>query len=159
MAQPLKKSAQKVQDILREKGFGNEVVELPSSTRTAQEAADAINCSIAQIAKSIVFRLVDSGDPLLVVASGVNRINDKRLSSELGEKLGKADADFVRERTGFAIGGVPPIGHATSVRVLIDEDLLQYEEIWAAAGHAMAVFPLTPDELVKMTGGEVINIK
>lgn len=155
----MKKSAQKVQDILREKGFEIEVVELPSSTRTAQEAADAINCSIAQIAKSIVFRLVDSGDPLLVVASGVNRINDKRLGVELGERLGKADADFVRKQTGFAIGGVPPIGHASPVRVLIDEDLWQYEEIWAAAGHAMAVFPLTPDELVQMTGGEVMNIK
>src|SRR5699024_2964966 len=107
--------------------------------RAAQEAADAINCSIAQIAKSIVFRLVDSGEPLLVIASGVNRINDIRLGADLGEKLGKADADFVRERTGFAIGGVPPIGHTTAVRVLIDEDLLQYDEIWAAAGHAMAV--------------------
>ncbi len=159
MVNPLKKSAQKVQDLLLEKGFENQVVELPSSTRTAQEAADAIGCNIAQIGKSIVFRFVDSGRPLLVVASGVNRIDDKRLGGELGEKLGKADANFVRESTGFAIGGVPPIGHANPVQVIIDEDLFKYDEIWVAAGHAMAVFPLTPDELVNLTAGEVMTVK
>jgi len=155
----LKESAQKVQEILIEKGYDNRVVELPSSTRTAQEAADSIGCDIAQIAKSIVFRLKESDEPLLVVASGVNRINDKRVGKELGEKLGKADADFVRERTGFAIGGVPPLGHIAPIKTLIDEGLLQYEEIWAAAGHAMAVFPLTPEQLVEMTGGEVLQVK
>ncbi|WP_282936847.1 YbaK/EbsC family protein [Paenibacillus sp. RC67] len=155
----LKESAQRVQNLLSEWGYKNQVVELPDSARTAQEAADAIGCEVAQIAKSIIFRLKSSDEPLLVVASGVNRVNEKHIANLLNDKLGKADADFVRERTGFVIGGVAPIGHADNLMTFIDEDLFQYKTLWAAAGHPKAVFELTPDELVTMTGGQVIQVK
>ena len=159
MTSQLKESAQRVQNKLLALGYTNQVVELPDSTRTAQEAADAIGCEVAQIAKSIVFRLRSSGAPLLVVASGVNRVNEKRISSQLNDTLEKADADFVRERTGFVIGGVPPLGHIDTIETIIDEDLFQFKTIWAAAGHPKAVFELTPDELVEMTHGKVMCIK
>ena len=155
----LKESAERVHDKLAELGYTNEVVELPDSTRTAQEAAGAIGCEVAQIAKSIIFRLKSTDNPLLVVACGVNRVNEKKLSSQLNDTLGKADADFVRERTGFVIGGVPPLGHMEAITTIVDEDLLQFKTIWAAAGHPKAVFELTPDELVEMTCGKVMNIK
>ncbi|GIP33581.1 YbaK/EbsC family protein [Paenibacillus sp. J2TS4] len=155
----LKESAQLVQNKLIELGYPNIVIELPDSTRTAQEAADAIGCEVAHIAKSIIFRLKNSDKPLLVVASGANRINEKQIGSQLGEKLGKADADFVREHTGFVIGGVPPLGHIESILTFIDEDLFQYDEIWAAAGHPRAVFQLTPEQLMQMTKGKVICVK
>jgi prolyl-tRNA editing enzyme YbaK/EbsC (Cys-tRNA(Pro) deacylase) len=155
----LKESAQRVQNQLLELGYNNQVRELPDSTRTAQEAADAIGCEVAQIAKSIVFRLRSSGDPLLVVASGVNRVNEKRISSQLNDTLEKAKANFVRERTGFVIGGVPPLGHIETIVTIVDEDLFQFKTIWAAAGHPKAVFELTPDELVEMTHGQVMCIK
>ncbi|WP_235440462.1 YbaK/EbsC family protein [Paenibacillus sp. DMB20] len=129
------------------------------TARTAQEAADAIGCEVAQIAKSIIFRLNGSDSPLLVVASGVNRVDEKGLSKRLNDKLVKADADFVRERTGFVIGGVAPIGHSETIKTIIDEDLLQYRTIWAAAGHPKAVFQLTPDDLLAMTSGEVMTIR
>lgn len=159
MTSQLKESAQRVQNKLLALGYTNQVVELPDSTRTAQEAADAIGCEVTQIAKSIVFRLRSSGNPLLVVASGVNRVNEKRISSQLNDTLEKADADFVRERTGFVIGGVPPLGHIDTIETIIDEDLFQFKTIWAAAGHPKAVFELTPDELVEMTHGKVMCIK
>ncbi|WP_079908494.1 YbaK/EbsC family protein [Paenibacillus sp. 32352] len=155
----LKESAQRVQDLLAEWGYVNKVVELPDSARTAQEAADAIGCEVAQIAKSIIFRLKSSDKPLLVVASGVNRVNERLIAGKLNDRLGKADADYVRERTGFVIGGVAPIGHAEDVMTLIDEDLFQYKTLWAAAGHPKAVFELTPEELVAMTGGQVVQVK
>lgn len=155
----LKDSALQVQNKLIELGYPNKVIELPDSTRTAQEAADAIGCEVAHIAKSIIFRLKNSDKPLLVVASGVNRINEKQISNQLNDKLGKADADFVREHTGYVIGGVPPLGHREPIQTLIDEDLFQYSEIWAAAGHPRAVFQLTPDELLQMTKGNVICVK
>jgi len=135
------------------------VLELPDSTRTAQEAADAIGCEVAQIAKSIIFRRKSANAPLLVVASGVNRVNEKKIAAEIGDKLEKADADFVRERTGFVIGGVAPVGHAEPIMTVIDEDLLQFETLWAAAGHPKAVFRLTPDQLVEMTGGRIAAVK
>lgn len=155
----LKESAQQFQDKLIELGYSNQVIELPDSARTAQEAADAIGCEIAHIAKSIIFRIKNLDKPLLVVASGVNRINEKYIGAHLNEKLGKADADFVRKHTGFVIGGVPPLGHTESILTLIDEDLFQYKEIWAAAGHPKAVFQLTPEELVQMTKGQVTCVK
>jgi len=155
----LSPSAQKVQDALHRLGFSNRVIELPDTTRTAAEAAAAIGCTVAQIAKSLVFQTRTSGRPVLVIASGVNRVNEKRMRALLGEKIRRPDADFVRQRTGFVIGGVPPIGHAEPLDTFIDEDLLQFEEIWAAAGNPFAVFKLTPDELVRMTGGQVIGVK
>lgn len=155
----LKESAQIVQDVIIQSGYNNQVIELPQSTRTAQEAADALNCKVAQIAKSIIFRLVVSNQPVLVIASGINRVNEQKIELLLNEKLGKADAEFVREHTGFVIGGVSPIGHKNTLLTFIDEDLFQYEEIWAAAGHPKAIFKLTPNELLEMTKGTVVNIK
>lgn len=155
----LQESARIVQSKLMELGHTNQVKELPESTRTAQEAADAIGCEISQIAKSIIFRLQTSGKPLLVVASGTNRINEKLIGKLIGEKLGKADADFVREHTGFVIGGVPPLGHKEAIMTLIDEDLFRYNVIWAAAGHPKAVFELTPEQLAQMTNGQIAAVK
>ena len=159
MNSQLKESAQRVQDKLSDLGYPNRVVELPDSTRTAQEAADAIGCEVGQIAKSIVFRLKTSNKPLLVVASGVNRVDEKLISTRMDDKLVKADADFVREHTGFVIGGVAPIGHPEPILTLIDEDLFHYRKLWAAAGHPKAVFELTPDELAAMTRGQVTSVK
>lgn len=155
----LKKSAQVVQDLLLVKGYNNEVMELADSTRTAKEAAEALGCKVAQIAKSIVFRLKESDNALLVIASGSNRINEEHLSGMIGETLGKANAEFVKEKTGFAIGGVSPVIQDTTIKIVIDEDLLQYDEIWGAAGHPKAVFQLTPAQLIELTNGEVSNIK
>ncbi|WP_179392666.1 YbaK/EbsC family protein [Sporosarcina sp. JAI121] len=157
--QSLTASAQQVQEKLLELAHPNEVVKLTDSARTAQEAADTLECNVAQIAKSIIFKLKSTNQPLLVVASGINRINEEIIAQKLNVKLGKADADFVRESTGFVIGGVPPLGHKNPVQTLIDEDLFKYETIWAAAGHPKAVFQLTPDELEKMTKGQVISVK
>jgi prolyl-tRNA editing enzyme YbaK/EbsC (Cys-tRNA(Pro) deacylase) len=157
--QNLTASVQQVQGKLLELGHPNEVVTLTDSARTAQEAADALGCEVAQIAKSIIFKLKSTDQPLLVVASGINRIDEKLIAQMLNDKLGKADADFVRESTGFVIGGVPPLGHKNPVLTLIDEDLFKYETIWAAAGHPKAVFQLTPVELKKMTKGQVVPVK
>lgn len=153
-------SAKKVQDALKSAGIEAKVVELPDSTRTAVEAAQAIGTTVAQIVKSLVFRGQTSGKAILIEASGINRVNEKAVAAILGESIGKADADFVREQTGYAIGGIPPLGHAHEMgAVLIDEDLLQYDELWAAAGTPHAVFRLTPDELIKIAGGKVVSIK
>ncbi|RUS43804.1 YbaK/EbsC family protein [Cohnella sp. AR92] len=154
----LKASAQRIQSVLSEMGYGERVVELPGSTHSAQEAAEAIGCDISRIAKTIVFRAKPTGEPVLVVASGVNRINERALAKALEKKLSKADAEFVRERTGFVIGGVAPIGHAEAIETIIDEDLLEFDEIWAAAGHPHAVFRMTPSELVAMTQGRVMRV-
>jgi len=154
----LSSSAQKVQKALNAIGLQLEVVELPASTRTSQEAAEAVGCQVGQIAKSIVFQTLISHRPILVIASGPNRINEKVIAELTGEDIGKADADFVRQRTGFVIGGVPPIGHEQRLVTYIDRDLLQYPEIWAAAGTPHAVFHLKPEDLVKMTSGLVIDV-
>ncbi len=154
----LKPSAQKVQDALAERGFTNQVIELPDSTRTSAEAAAAVGCAVEQIAKSLVFRGKQSGAAILVIASGGNRVDEKKLKALAGENISKPDADFVREATGFVIGGVPPLGHAQPLRTFIDRDLWRYDEIWGAAGHPNAVFRLTPDELAAMTGGAVADL-
>ncbi len=133
------------------------VLEFDASTRTAEEAAAAVGCTVAQIAKSLVFRSA-SGRSVLVVASGANRVDEKAAAAAIGERIGRADADFVRQATGFAIGGVPPVGHATPPIVLIDEDLMGFEEIWAAAGTPNAVFRLTPADLVGLTGGRIAPV-
>ncbi len=140
-------------------GHGYEPVLLPRSAGTSVQAADALGCDVAQIAKSLVFRGRDSGRGVLVVASGVNRVDEKRLARTVGEKVNKPDADFVRQVTGFSIGGVPPLGLAQTMETLIDEDLLQYEVVWAAAGNPKAVFSLDPKELESMTGGRVTRVK
>ncbi len=154
----LSSSALKVQQALEALGLALQVIEMPESTRTAQEAAQAVGCQVGQIVKSLVFKTKRSRRPILVVASGQNRVNEKKLEALLQEPLGKADADFVRQQTGFAIGGVPPVGHTQPIETFVDEDLLQYETIWAAAGTPKAVFCLTPNELVEITGGNVVDI-
>ena len=154
----LSSSALKVQQALDAIGFRLEVVELPDSTRTSAEAAQAVGCQVGQIAKSIIFKALTSDRPVLVIASGPNRVNEKVIGELIGEPIGKADADFVRQRTGFVIGGVPPVGHSERLETFIDQDLLQYPEIWAAAGTPHAVFRLMPVNLVRMTCGLVIKI-
>jgi len=154
----LSPNALKVQHALNAIGMQLEVIELPDSTRTSLEAAQALGCQVGQIAKSVIFQALTSHRPILVIASGSNRVNEKVIAELIGEDIGKADADFVRQRTGFVIGGVPPVGHTECLETFIDQDLLQYLEIWAAAGTPHAVFRLTPDELLQMTGGLVIKI-
>jgi len=159
MTTQLRPSVQKVQEALRALGFSIQVVELESTTRTSADAAQAVGCKVEQIAKSLVFEGKQSQKPILVIASGSNRVNEKRIGELISEPLRKADADFVRQHTGFAIGGVPPVGHLEKLDIFIDEDILQYGEIWAAAGSPHAVFKLTPSDLIKMTGGRVTSIK
>ena len=159
MSEKMSFSAQKVQEALEVHGVACQVIEMKQTTRTAQDAADAVGCQVGQIAKSLVFTGKKSNQPILVIASGPNRVNEKTIRQHIGEPLSMAKADFVREHTGFAIGGVPPTGHLNPLKTFIDEDLLQFEEIWAAAGTPHAVFKLTPDELKKITDGEVVSVK
>lgn len=159
MSNSLSPSVQKVQNALKALGFSNDVMELESTTRTSAEAAQAVGCRVEQIAKSILFKSKQTDKPILVIASGPNRVNEKRIEAFISEPLGKADADYVRKHTGFVIGGVPPIGHLEKLDIFIDEDLLKYEEIWAAAGSPNALFRLTPSDLAQMTGGRIVSIK
>lgn len=154
----LSTSAQRVQDALDAAGISRHVRELSSSTRTAEDAANTLGCEVGQIAKSLIFRGRESGEPILLIVSGSNRVDVARAAAAVGEELAKADAEFVREKTGYAIGGVPPVGHAAAVRTYIDQDLLAYDQIWAAAGTPRAVFALTPAQLVQLTGGPVITV-
>ncbi len=158
MTNPLSPSALRVQQALQAQGFDLQVLELPDSTRTAMDAAQAVGCQVGQIVKSLIFKAKRSGRPVLVVASGANRVNERIIEELIAEPLGKADADFVRQHTGFAIGGVPPVGHLETLLTFIDQDLLQYSEIWAAAGTPNAVFRLSPADLARMTGGKVVRI-
>jgi prolyl-tRNA editing enzyme YbaK/EbsC (Cys-tRNA(Pro) deacylase) len=141
---------------LRELGLDAPVREFPEGTHTAQDAADAIGCPVAAIVKSLVFTLDD--EPILVLVSGANRVDTDALGARLGGTLGKADARTVKHATGYSIGGVPPLAHPAPLRTVIDEDLLALEVLWAAAGSATAVFPLVPDELVRLSGGEVLPV-
>ena len=135
-----------------------EVMEFEASTRSAAEAAAAIGCTVGQIAKSLVFRTTISDRPVIVITSGTNRVHESIIATHLGEAIERANANFVRDRTGFAIGGVPPIGHSEPVLIIIDEDLRSFDEIWAAAGTPNSVFRLTFDDLVQLTGGTVTTV-
>jgi len=159
MSKELSASAQKVQEALNVRGLPCRVVELPASTRTAQEAAQAVGCKVEQIVKSLIFRGKNTDKAILVLASGPNWVNEKRISELVTEPIEKANADFVRNKTGFVIGGVPPVGHKEPLDTFIDETLLQYEDLWAAAGTPNAVFQLRSADLKTMTGGKVISIK
>jgi prolyl-tRNA editing enzyme YbaK/EbsC (Cys-tRNA(Pro) deacylase) len=139
-------------------GISARVIQLPQSARSASDAAAAIGCRVEQIAKSLVFRRVDSNRPVLIIASGANRVDERLASSHLNAAIAKADADFVRSATGFAIGGVPPLGHDLPLETLIDQDLLQFDIIWAAAGTPHTVFSITARQLVRATGGRVLPI-
>ncbi len=155
----LSASTQRVQQALQELGLTSQILELEASTRTSQQAAEAIGCSVSQIAKSLVFRGAQSDKAILVIASGSNRVNEERLAELVGEPIAKADAQFVRRVTGYVIGGVAPVGHLEKLETYIDSDLLQYEEIWAAGGTPHSVFPLTPKDLERITAGRVVSIR
>ena len=156
---PLTKSAQSVQDALAKKGLECKVIVLSDSTRTANDAAATIGCEVGQIVKSLIFKTVESHKPVLILASGPNRVDEKVIESLLGEKITKANADYTREVTGFAIGGIPPVGHKQLIdKIFIDQDLLKFEEIWAAAGTPHAIFNLQSKELPALTAGKVISI-
>ena len=155
----LSPSAQKIQALLNSLGYNYTVIEHAESTRTAQEAADRAGCELGQIVKSLIFRGKTSGKPILVLTSGANRVDEKRISEYAGESISRADADFVRTVTGYAIGGVPPIGHNEKMETYLDEDFLQYKMVWAAAGTPNAIFELTIDDLQKMTEGKITQVK
>ena len=159
MTEELSRSAKRIQDLLSSLGTDFEVVELPSTTRTAAEAAAAIGCSVEQIAKSIVFRTVTEKKPVMVIASGINRVDEARIAEFVGGSIEKADAAYVREKTGFVIGGVPPIGHVEPIYTIIDEDLMALSELWAAAGTPNSVFKLSPRSLLEITAGVLLAIK
>jgi prolyl-tRNA editing enzyme YbaK/EbsC (Cys-tRNA(Pro) deacylase) len=152
------KKAQFIQQLLLNESIDSEVVELPKSTRTVKDAALAIGCSESQIAKSIMFMTVQTGQLILVVACGTNRINEKRISQQISEPVKQARADLIREQTGYSIGGVPPCGHSGSIKTFLDEDLLRLDRIWAAAGTPNAVFSITPSDLHRLTGGIVMHV-
>ncbi len=153
-----KGSVQRVREALAARGLAAEVKELAASTRTARDAAAAVGCQVAQIVKSLVFRLPASGGAVLALVSGTNRASEALLAGLVGEPVARADADFVRERTGFSIGGVPPLGHSGPLPVLIDRDLMSFPLLWAAAGSPNAVFAVTPAELQRITSGRVAEL-
>jgi prolyl-tRNA editing enzyme YbaK/EbsC (Cys-tRNA(Pro) deacylase) len=145
-------SVERVRQALERAGLRFEIVELPGAARTARAAADYLGCQVAQIANSLVFRGEASDRPLLVMSSGASRVDTAKLSQLAGEPIGKADADFVRRHTGFAIGGVAPVGHGLA-KVFVEKSLAVHAELWAAAGHPHTVFRLTYPALVRITGG------
>ena len=158
-ARPLPPSAQKVADALRRAGIAAEVRVLADSARTAQEAASALGIVVGQIAKSLVFKGATSGKAVLVIAAGDNRVDEAKLAALIGEAITRADAAFVRDATGYAIGGIPPIGHATAMRIFVDETLARFPIVWAAAGTPHAVFPIAPSELFRVSRGRVADVK
>ncbi|EGA67939.1 hypothetical protein VISI1226_08429 [Vibrio sinaloensis DSM 21326] len=158
MSTELKSSSQRVQAFLTQHGQEFSVVQMPDSTRTAVEAADAIGCTVAQIAKSLIFKNALTEEAILVVASGTNQVCSDKVQQATGFRLAKANAAFVRDKVGFAIGGVPPVAHSNDVITLLDNDLLNYDEIWAAAGTPNSVFKLKPSDLSELTGGQWLDV-
>ena len=154
----LKPAAQRVQDALRDKGLASQVRHMPQATRSAEEAAAACGCSVGQIVKSLIFRGADSGKPYLFLVSGANRVNQQGIAGLIGEALRRPDANDVRDITGFAIGGVPPLGHKTPLATYMDAVLLTYPLVWAAAGTLDAVFPIAPQELAAAAGASIIPV-
>lgn len=152
-------TAQRLQRSLHERGIATAVVEFEQATRTSAEAAAAIGCSVAEIAKSVVLRGLVSGRAVVVVASGANRVSEAKAAALAGEALGRADARFVREQTGYVIGGVAPFGHEQPVTLLLDADLQRFDAVWAAAGTPFSVFRITPDELARLTGAGWSDVK
>lgn len=158
MSSEFSSSAKKVQEALKAFGLSCQMIEMQATTRTAQDAASALGCQVAQIVKSLVFKGKKTQKLFLVLASGANRVNTKTLRKIVSEPVQMADADVVQETTGFAIGGVPPLGHTRKLKAFIDEDLLKYKEIWAAAGMPNAMFKLASTDLQKITDGQVISV-
>jgi len=157
--QNLSPTAQKIQDLLNSLGYNYTVIEHSESTRTAVEAAERAGCELGQIVKTLIFKGKDSGEPVIVLTSGANRVDEKRIREYKGEGIGKADADFVRTVTGFVIGGVPPVGHVQKIETYMDKDFLQYETVWAAAGTPNAIFELKTSDLQKMADAQIVRVK
>lgn len=155
----LSTSAQKVQDTLTALGYPCKVQESSITTKTASDAAALVGCDVAQIVKSLIFKGADSSKPILVLTSGANRVDENLISGYAGEKILRADPEFVRTVTGYAIGGVPPVGHAQPMDTYLDEDLLKHPSIWAAGGTPNSLFELSPMELQGMTSGKVVRVK
>ena len=153
----LPEGVQRVARILQEHGHPHAPVMLDDAARTAQQAADALGIGVGQIAKSIIFRRKSDDAAVLVVTSGDRRVDEKKVDALVG-KTGRADADFVKAKTGYSIGGVSPVGHATPPVTLIDRELFRFDEIWAAAGHPNGVFRLTPKQLAELTGAPVEDV-
>lgn len=151
-------SVDRVRAALAAAGLDAPLRSFPEGTRTAQDAAAAIGVEVGQIVKSLVFA-ADGGDPVLVLASGANRVDEARVGERLGRAIERAPAELVRQVTGYAIGGVPPLGHATELPTLIDEDLLRFDVVWAAAGTPRDVFAIAPADLVRATGGDVATVR
>ena len=143
---------------LRQLGVESQVKEMPASTRSAAEAASALGCAVSQIVKSLIFRSVVGDEPLLVLASGADRVDERRLAEIVGQPVEQASAKFVRDRTGYAIGGVPPVGHIRKLVTYLDHHLLRHPLVWAAAGGPQAVFSISPDDLVRVTSAEVVAV-
>ena len=153
-------SAQKVADAAQELGLTIEIKEFEQTTRSAQEAADAIGCELAQIVKSLCFTVNDQ--PIMALVSGANQLDERKLAALCGvgrKKVQRASADAVKSATGFSIGGVPPFGHLMPMTIFVDGDLLQFETVWAAAGTPFTVFPIRPEDLVKSSGGTAVHLK
>jgi prolyl-tRNA editing enzyme YbaK/EbsC (Cys-tRNA(Pro) deacylase) len=148
-----------IQNALNIKGLSCSVIELLGSTRTAQDAAESIGCELSQIVKSLIFITLDSQRPILILASGANRVNEAAISKHIGEDIVKADAALTKKITGFAIGGIPPIGHHNTIELaFIDEELLTFDSLWAAAGTPNAVFNISSKDLVAITNAKIITI-
>jgi len=158
MPNSLNTGVRKVERALKAHGLECQVLNMKETTRSAQDAANSLGCQVEQIVKSLVFMTKKTKQPILVVASGANRVNTKKIRNLLSEPIKMADPDFVRAKTGFVIGGVPPLGHSNPLATFIDEDLLKYPEIWAAAGSSNTMFKLSPDDLQKITQGQVISV-
>ena len=151
-------SVERVARALRAAGIESSIVELPGAAHTAKLAAQFLGCELGQIANSLVFRGVATHGAILVMSSGARRVDVAKLAAVAGEEIGKADADFVRTRTGFAIGGVPPVGHTDVKKIMVEKSLAAHRELWAAAGHPHTVFRLTYDELLRITGGNEVEV-
>lgn len=154
----LPRGARRVQAALIERGLHADIRRLADSTRTAPEAAAAVGCELGAIVKSLVMRGVSGGEPVLALVSGANRADVALIEAAIGEPVERPDAAYVREITGYSIGGIPPIGHTRALPTLLDEDLLRFETVWAAAGHPHAVFPIAPAVLAQATQATVLKL-
>ncbi len=157
-ARPLPVSAQRVQHALDALGLGCQVIELAVAARTAQQAADALGIMVGQIAKSLIFRGADSGRAILVIAAGDRRVDESRIEGHLGEPIARAEPAFVREASGFAIGGVPPVAHAGPIVTFVDASLRRFDTVWAAAGTPHCVFAIAPADLLRASGGTELAV-
>lgn len=159
MNNELSPSARRFQDTIISLGYEYKVVEFRETTRTSSDAAERIGCEVGQIVKSLIFKGHDSGNAILILTSGANRVDVKKAACLIGESIDRADPEFVRSVTGFAIGGIPPFGHVTKIESYIDADLQQYDTLWAAAGTPNAVFELTYQDLLIVTSARIVEIK